>query len=218
MLLSALVAELLLLGSAVIGNSFLSRLNPTTTTFMENYEFSHWRGANMHWVPLNQISPNLIRAALVAEDDAFFEHEGLDIKELKESWEKNLKKKRIVRGGSTITMQVVKNLYLSSTRNPIRKLNEIILAVDLETKATKSRILEVYLNIAEWGRGIYGAQAASRFYFQKEARYLSATEAAFLAAILPNPIYLVEHAKGRVRNRQNMILHRMGGRALPQGL
>ena len=218
LILSALVAELLLLGSAAVGNSFLSRMNPYTTTFMENYEFSHWRGAELDWTPLSQISPNLIRATLVAEDDAFFEHQGLDMKELKESWEKNLKKGRIVRGGSTITMQVVKNLYLSPSRNPIRKLNEMILALDLESKADKARILEVYLNIAEWGRGIYGAQAASRHYFQKDARQLNTSEAAFLAAILPNPVYLVEQAKGKARYRQNIILGRMGGRELPPDL
>jgi monofunctional biosynthetic peptidoglycan transglycosylase len=218
MILSGLVAELLILGSAAVGNSFLPKWNPSTTAFIQDYEFSHWRGAEFQWVSLDQISPSLIRAVLVAEDDAFFEHEGLDLKELKESWEKNLKKKRIVRGGSTLTMQLVKNLYLSPSRNPIRKFNEMVLAVDLESKTTKPRILEVYLNIAQWGKGIYGAQAASRHYFQKDARNLSAGEAAYLAAILPNPVYFVERARGRARVRQTLILRRMGGRALPPGL
>lgn len=218
LLLSALTAELLLLGSAAVGNSFLPKFNPSTTSFIQSYEFSHWRGADFQWVPLEQISPTLIRAVLVAEDDAFFEHEGLDLKELKASWEKNLKKKRIVRGGSTLTMQLVKNLYLSPSRNPIRKFNEMILALDLESKANKGRILEVYLNIAQWGEGIYGAQAASRRYFKKDARNLSPTEAAYLAAILPNPVYFTKKANGRLRYRQAMILQRMGGRKLPPGL
>lgn len=215
LILAAVSAEILLLGSAAVGNSFLAKWNPSTTAFMQSYEWSHWRRVEFHWVPLSQISTALIRAVLVAEDDAFFEHEGLDLKELKASWEKNLKKKKIVRGGSTLTMQLVKNLYLSSSRNPIRKFNEMVLAMDLESKTDKARILEVYLNIAEWGEGIYGAQAASQYYFKKKARDLTSSEAAFLASILPNPIYLGQKAKGRARYRQNLILQRMGGRSLP---
>jgi monofunctional biosynthetic peptidoglycan transglycosylase len=214
-LISALAAELLLLGSAAVGNSFLPKWDPGTTAFIQDYEFSHWRRADFQWTPLSQISTHLIRAVLVAEDDAFFEHEGLDLKELKASWEKNLKRKRIVRGGSTLTMQLVKNLYLSPSRNPIRKFNEIVLALDLEAKASKRRILEVYLNVAEWGEGIFGAQAASHYYFQKDAQQLTVSEAAYLASILPNPVYLSQKAKGRARYRQNLILQRMGARILP---
>lgn len=177
-----------------------------------------WKGNSYQWISLSQISPNLMRAVLVAEDDAFFDHEGLDMKQMKKSWKVNLKKKKIVRGGSTLTMQLVKNLYLSESRNPLRKINEIILALDLEAKASKARILELYLNMAQWGQNLFGAEAASRHYFKKSAKRLSRGEAAYLAAILPNPIYMTQGGKRRAAWRKRMILRRMARRNLPKEL
>lgn len=193
----------------------MSRWNPKTSAFILDYELSHRRLARRHWVGIEGISPSLIRAVLVAEDDAFFEHGGVDFKEFKASWKTNLRKKRIVRGGSTLTMQLIKNLYLTPRKNPVRKFNEIVLAMDLESKLTKRRILELYLNMIQWGEGIYGAEAASRHYFNKRAGNLTAWEAAYLAAILPNPVYFASKGRARARVRQKIILGRMAGRWLP---
>src|SRR5262249_38583056 len=140
----------------------------------------------------------------------------VNVEEFKKSWELDWKKKKFVRGGSTITMQLVKNLYFSPSKNPIRKLNEILLALDMEHKLSKDRILEVYLSIVEWGSGIYGAENASRHYFNKGADQLNASEAAFLAAILPNPTYLTTAGSSRAQYRKLKILRRMGGQPLPE--
>ena len=199
-----------------MGNSLLKRWNPKTTAFMASERLQHWQGNQFQWVGLDRISPSLMRAVLVAEDDAFFDHEGVDLDEMKKSWEINLKRKKIVRGGSTLTMQLVKNLYLSDAKNPLRKLNEILLAFDLERKVSKRRILELYLNVAQWGEGLFGAEAASRHYYQKSANQLSSNEAAYLAAILPNPVYLTGKGLKRAQWRQRMILRRMGRRSLPK--
>ena len=118
-------------------------------------------------MPYERISPHLKRAVLVAEDSAFWQHGGVDFEQLKESMEANFEQGRFARGGSTITQQLAKNLYLSPSRNPIRKLRELIIARRLEAALSKRRILEIYLNVVEWGDGIYGAEAASRVYFHK---------------------------------------------------
>ncbi len=215
-LLAILTTEIFYVGSALMGNSFLQHTNPKTTAFMSLERLQRWRGNDYQWVALPNISKALIRAVLVAEDDAFFEHEGIDVDEMKKSWRVNLKRKKIVRGGSTLTMQLVKNLYLSPAKNPFRKLNEIILAYDLEHKLTKARILELYLNVAQWGEGIFGAEAASRHYFKKSAADLTRGEAAYLAAILPNPVYLTGKGSKRAQWRKNMILRRMKRRTLPR--
>jgi monofunctional biosynthetic peptidoglycan transglycosylase len=214
--LAMISLQALWLGSAMVGNSFLRSWNPATSAFILAYEWSHFRLASIYWKPLEDISPNLIRAVLVAEDDAFLEHEGLDLKEFKESWEVNWERKKIVRGGSTLTMQLVKNLYLSPSKNPLRKLHEILLAFDLENKVGKRRIMELYLNVVQWGEGIYGAEAASRHYFNKSAQHLSPTQSAYLAAILPNPIYLTGSGRTRAHRRKNIILRRMARRPLPK--
>jgi len=210
--------EVLKLGTGAIGNALLNYSNPKTTSFIRRYELQKKKKAKLDWIDLSKISKNLIRAVLVAEDDAFFDHEGIDIKEFKESWKVNWRKKKIVRGGSTLTMQLIKNLYFNEKKSPLRKLNEIILAFDLENKLTKKRILEVYLNIVEWGPGIYGAESASQFYFNKSARQLTPAEAAYLAALLPNPDYLTKKGKSRARRRQNIILSRMHRRTLSKGI
>lgn len=215
-ILAFISLQALWVGSAMVGNSFLGSWNPTTSAFILAYEWSHFRLASIHWKPLEDISPSLIRAVLVAEDDAFLDHEGLDLKEFKESLEINWERKKFVRGGSTLTMQLVKNLYLSPSKNPLRKLHEILLAFDLESKVSKRRIMELYLNVVQWGEGIYGAEAASQHYFNKGAKHLNPTQSAYLAAILPNPIFLTGSGRRRADRRKNIILRRMARRPLPR--
>ncbi len=163
------------------------------------------------WVRYEAISPSLRKAVLVAEDDAFWTHDGVDVEQLKESIEKNLETGKAIRGGSTITQQLAKNLYLSPSRSPIRKLRELLIARRLEAALTKRRILEIYLNVIEWGDGIYGAEAASRTYFGKPASALTPEEGALLAGAIINPrIHSPAHPTARLRRRQQIILRRMG--------
>ena len=163
------------------------------------------------WVPYARMSPHLKRAVLVAEDSAFWQHDGVDYDQLKESMEINLERGEFVRGASTITQQLAKNLYLSPSKNPIRKLRELLIARRLEAELSKQRILELYLNVIEWGDGIYGAEAASRAYFGKAAADLGPQEAALLAASIINPRVLTPaHPTARLRRRQQMIMRKMG--------
>src|SRR6185437_1365389 len=134
------------------------------------------------WASYTRISPHLKRAVLVAEDDAFWQHEGVDFEQLQESLGVDWTRGRFARGGSTITQQLAKNLYLSPSKNPLRKLRELIIARRLEAELPKARILELYLNVIEWGDGIYGAQAAARTYFHTNASNLDPSESAILAA------------------------------------
>src|SRR5580704_2187550 len=164
----------------------LKTTNPTTTAFMElRAEAARAKGRTprhvQRWVGYTHISPNLKRAVLVAEDDAFWQHEGVDFDELGKSLELDWTRGRFVRGGSTITQQLAKNLYLTPSKNPLRKLRELIIARRLEAELKKARILELYLNVIEWGDGIYGVESASRAYFSKPAAELESSEAALLA-------------------------------------
>ena len=148
---------------------------------------------------------------LVAEDDAFWQHDGIDVKQIKESIERDLQKGTFSRGGSTITQQLAKNLYLSPSKNPVRKLRELLITRRLEASLTKTRILEIYLNVIEWGDGIYGAEAASRTYFRKPASALDADEAALLASSIMNPrIWNPARPTPGLIKRQKLILDRMG--------
>lgn len=140
------------------------------------------------WYPLNQIPAIFIKTIIVAEDASFWIHNGIDWFEVKESIKKNVTEGEFSRGGSTITQQVVKNLYLSSEKTISRKLSEWIISWKMDKELKKSRILELYLNIAQWGEGIYGVYAASKFYFGKQPDYLDLHEMVRLAAVLPNPI------------------------------
>ena len=190
--------------------------NPSTTAFME----LRAREARAHgaaprrvqkWVSYARISPNLKRAVLVTEDSRFWTHEGIDFDELKESIEVNIERREFARGGSTITQQLAKNLYLSPSKNPVRKLREFLIARQLETELSKQRILELYLNVIEWGDGIYGAEAAARTYFRKSSADLNPQESALLAAAIANPRLLDPgHPTARLRRRQEMVLRRMG--------
>jgi monofunctional glycosyltransferase len=170
----------------------LTRINPTSTALMEarraqGKEQSHTIGRQWMWVPLSGISPHLRHAVVAAEDASFFTHEGFDWEGIKEAAKYNLEAGELKRGGSTITQQLAKNLYLSSERSLFRKAREALITRSLEQHLTKKRILELYLNVAEWGRGVYGAEAAARHHFGKPSRDLTADEAAWLAAILPSP-------------------------------
>jgi monofunctional biosynthetic peptidoglycan transglycosylase len=170
----------------------LARHNPTSTALMESRlakSVEHGRPAPRQWtwVPLSRISPHLPRAVIAAEDASFFIHEGFDWEGIRDAALANLEAGEMKRGGSTITQQLAKNLYLSSERSLFRKAREALITRSLERHLTKERILELYLNVAEWGRGVYGAEAAARHHFGKSADALTADEAAWLAAILPSP-------------------------------
>jgi len=194
----------------------LAATNPPTTAFIElrkaeAAEAGRKFTVRQRWVPYTQISNNLRRAVLVAEDAAFFDHDGIDLKELRASLEMNWEEGRFTRGASTITQQLAKNLYLSPSRNPMRKLKELFITRRLEAALTKRRILEIYLNVIEWGDGIFGAEAASRTYFGKPASLLSVDEAALLAGAIINPReHSPAHPTARLRRRQEIIVRRMG--------
>lgn len=173
--------------------SRLKKENPKKTAMME-YREKEWKKKGKKyrikqiWIPLSRISTYLIKAVLIGEDDKFWRHEGFDYEALKKAFEKDIKAKKFKFGSSTITQQLAKNLYLSPSKNPIRKLREAIITWKIERVLSKKRILELYLNIAEWGEGIFGIEAASRHYYGKSASELTAVESARLAAVLPNPI------------------------------
>jgi monofunctional biosynthetic peptidoglycan transglycosylase len=166
---------------------------------------------NQRWVSYRRISPQLVRAVLVTEDSAFWKHDGLDYQQIKESLEVNLERGEFARGASTITQQLAKNLYLSPSKNPLRKLRELIIARRLEAELPKQRILELYLNVIEWGNEVYGAEAAARTYFGKPAGQLTASESALLAAAIVNPRVMNPGSPTpRLRRRQQMVMRRMG--------
>lgn len=154
------------------------------------------------WVPYEKISPHLKRAVVAAEDDKFLDHEGFDWEAIQKALEKNERRGRIVAGGSTITQQLAKNLFLSSAKTPWRKAQEAIITIWLETFWDKRRILEVYLNVAEWGEGIFGAEAAARYYFGVPASQLSPEQAARLAVMLPAPRRLGKNPYSDYMNRR----------------
>jgi monofunctional biosynthetic peptidoglycan transglycosylase len=199
----------------------LATRNPARTAFMDlRAREAASEGRNLRhvyrWVRYSRISQNLKRAVLVAEDDAFWDHEGVDFEQLRQSIEINLERGRAVRGASTITQQLAKNLYLSPSRDPLRKLRELIIARRLEAALPKARILEIYLNVIEWGDGIWGAEAAARTYFGVSASALSREQAALLAGAIVNPRLLnPARPTTRLLRRQRIILGRMGGVALP---
>lgn len=170
----------------------LKEKNPSKTAFME-YRKKQWREkgrwVQVHrvWVPLSRISPYLVKAVLIAEDDKFWSHEGFDYDGIKQAIEKDLQSGRLRFGGSTISQQLARNLYLSPAKTFWRKIREALITWRMEQVLPKRRILELYLNVVEWGDGIFGAEAASRHYFEKPASELSPREAARLAVVLPSP-------------------------------
>jgi monofunctional glycosyltransferase len=198
--------------------------NPPTTAFIElRAQEAKSRGEPprrlQRWVRYAHISSNLTRAVLVAEDGTFWRHDGVDYEQLRDAVEVSVERMEFVRGASTITQQLAKNLYLSPSKNPIRKLRELLIARRLEAELTKQRILELYLNVIEWGDGIYGAEAAARQYFRTQAAQLGPQESALLAAAIVNPRLLDPgHPTARLRRRQQMILKRMGGVTAPPAI
>jgi monofunctional biosynthetic peptidoglycan transglycosylase len=193
----------------------LAKEMPKTTAFMDirrEQLRDEGKDATLSYqpVPYARISPYLRRAVLVAEDNDFYEHGGVDVKAMTDALQRDWAHKRMTHGGSTITQQLAKNLYLSPSRNPLRKVKEYFLARSLENHLTKKRILELYLNVVEMGERVYGAEAASQFYFHKPASALTPNEAALLAGCLPNPRVMVPGAPNkRLRARQRMILSRL---------
>lgn len=193
----------------------LAKANPTTTAWMELRDAeARDKGRKPRrlqtWVTLALISPNLKNAVLIAEDASFFQHEGLDYNEIREAVKVNAEKLEFARGASTITQQLAKNLYLSPSKNPLRKIKELAITFALERSLTKKRIFEIYLNVIEWGDGVYGAEAAARHYFAKSCATLSEEEAAALAAIIINPRrYSPVEPNKRIRNRIALIQARM---------
>jgi monofunctional biosynthetic peptidoglycan transglycosylase len=210
--------------------------NPVTTSMIE-YRLAEARADGrepkkfMIWMPIEQISPNLQRAVLAGEDSRFFEHHGFDWEAIQDAWDEGVKQGEkeakeegdydpndwippmpsFKRGASTVTQQLAKNLYLSEDRNFLRNGREAIYTYFLERDLSKKRILELYLNVIEWGDGIYGAEAASRTYFNKSASDLSPSEAAFLSAMIPSPLNVFNPQKNRKRvtRRQRVILRGM---------
>ena len=182
----------------------LSDIPPDFTAFMRAAEGD----IHYQWVPLQQISPYLQRAVIASEDERFYEHPGFDWDAIQHAAQENLKRHHFKFGGSTITQQLAKNLYLSADKTPFRKLKELLIALKLERDLTKDRILELYLNVVEWAHGVYGAEAAAQHYFGGHAKNLSPAQAAFLASILPNPTRLGRHGYHPTIRSQS-ILRRM---------
>ena len=189
--------------------------NPSTSAFMERrlevLQEDNPEAALRHkWVPYARISINLKRAMIAAEDAKFLDHDGFDWEAIQKAYEKNIVKGKIVAGGSTISQQLAKNLFLSGKRTPWRKGQEALITIMIEKVMTKRRIFEIYLNIIEWGNGVFGAEAAARHYFGTSAANLDAEQAAQLAAMVPKPRYY-----DRVRytplleRRTGIILERM---------
>ena len=190
-----------------------SVFNPGSTSFMRQ-QLSELREKNPNaqlkheWVPYERISVNLKRAVVASEDSRFAEHGGVDWEALEAAYERNNKRSKVVGGGSTITQQLAKNLFLSGSRSYLRKGQEMIIAFMLETVMSKKRILEVYLNVVEYGRGVFGAEAAARHYYRTSAANLNAQQAARLAVMLPNPRYYDKHRSTRYLERRTALIQR----------
>lgn len=189
--------------------------NPKKTAFME-YREKQWKEKGRKtvfrqiWVPLSDISPYLIKAVLIAEDDKFWRHEGFDYEAIRKAIERDVKAKKLKFGGSTISQQLARNLYLSPEKSLLRKMREAMITWRMEKVLSKKRILELYLNVVEWGDGIFGIEAASRHYYGRSSSQLTPVEATRLAAILPNPKrYSPLGEQGYVANRAHDIYNIM---------
>jgi monofunctional glycosyltransferase len=209
----------LIIGSILVSIRDVSSLrteNPIETALMryrdeQSRETKRKRLRRQAWTPLSHISNQLIQAVLISEDDKFFQHDGFDWEGIKVAMEKNIDRRRWSSGGSTITQQLAKNLYLNPSKNPFRKLREAVLAVQMETALSKKRILELYLNVIEWGDGVYGIGAASEYYFNNSPAQINAAQAIRLASVLPNPLRyspLLDNNK-RMRTQRLLLAERM---------
>jgi monofunctional biosynthetic peptidoglycan transglycosylase len=197
------------------------KFNPSSSAFMETrleimQDKNPDAALQQKWIPYAKISDNLKRALIAAEDASFVDHEGFDWEGIQKAYAKNLRKGKIVAGGSTISQQLAKNLFLSTKRTPWRKLEEAAITLMLETVMDKQRIFEIYLNVIEWGNGVFGAEAAARHYYQVSAAQLSAEQAAQLAAMVPNPRYYDKHREARGMLRKTDIIRaRMDDAEIP---
>ena len=212
-----LLYQLWILGHVVSWNY----TNPAASAFMEDrLDILQERDPDstlQHvWVPYERISPHLKRAIVAAEDGRFLDHEGFDFEAIQKAYEKNIQKGKLVAGGSTISQQLAKNLFLSGQKTPWRKAEEAIITVMLENVMSKRRILEIYLNVIEWGNGVFGAEAAARHYFRASAASLTAGQAARLAAIVPNPRFYDRNRNTPwVAKKTQIILSRMPASRIP---
>jgi monofunctional biosynthetic peptidoglycan transglycosylase len=187
------------------------KFNPTSSAFMENrLEVMQDKKPDaklmQKWVPYEKISDNLKRALIASEDAKFVDHDGFDWDGIHKAYAKNLKKGKIVSGGSTISQQLAKNLFLSKSRTPWRKGEEVIITLMLEAVMQKQRIFEIYMNVIEWGDGVFGAEAAAQHYYGISAAQLSAEQAARLAAMVPNPRYYDKHREARGMLAKTLII------------
>jgi monofunctional biosynthetic peptidoglycan transglycosylase len=245
MLLGLIVALVYVFVSYTYTLSKLRDQNPSSTSLIDyRIQEARRRGEEpkrtQTWVPIDRISPFLQRAVLAGEDSNFATHKGFDYVAIQRAWEEaqreaekeskqegevedpsiwNWNLPSFKRGASTITQQLAKNLYLSSERSFLRKGREAVITFFLERELSKRRILEIYLNVIEWGDGIYGAEAASQHYFKKSAADLTQREAAFLSAMIPSPLNVFNPQKNlkRVQRRQKVILRGMPFVKMPQG-
>ncbi len=198
------------------------KFNPSSSAFMEDrldiiQEETPDAELKHKWVDYSKISINLKRAVIASEDAKFIDHEGFDWEGIQKAFDKNLKKGKIVAGGSTISQQLAKNLFLSTRRTPWRKGEEALITVMLENMLSKRRILEIYLNVIEWGNGVFGAEAAARHYYKTSATKLSSGQAAKLAAMIPNPRFYDDHNSTRYLNRRIATIQaRMGSAEVPR--
>ena len=168
------------------------------------------------WISYAGISNHLKRAVIASEDDLFLQHNGFDWKGIQKAMEKNQQRGRVVAGGSTITQQLAKNLFLTPDKTPWRKAQEAVITVMIETLWSKQRTLEIYLNVIEWGNGVFGAEAAARHYYGVSASRLSAEQAARLAGMIPSPRYYDRNrSSAYLSTRSNLILGRMNSAAIP---
>ena len=187
------------------------KFNPSSSAFMEDrldiiQEKNPDAALKHKWVSYAKISTNLKRAVIASEDAKFLDHEGFDWEGIEKAYKKNLKKGKIVAGGSTISQQLAKNLFLSTKRTPWRKGEEALITVMLENILSKNRILEIYLNVIEWGNGVFGAEAAARHYYKTSAANLSSGQAAKLAAMIPNPRFYDKHTYTRYLERRTATI------------
>ncbi len=211
-LLAVIGVQLWFVGHIIYWSSY----NPSSTAFMERYLERPGAKIRHDWVPYNRISEHLKRAVVAAEDAKFLDHEGFDWEAIQKARQKNEERGKVVAGASTITQQLSKNLFLSGSRSWLRKAQEAAITWMMERTLSKRRILEMYLNVAEWGEGVFGAEAAARYHFGVPASALTPEQGAYLAAILPSPR---KYDRGRetpyIRGRMTTISARMSAVQIP---
>ncbi|TFH09714.1 MAG: monofunctional biosynthetic peptidoglycan transglycosylase [Nitrosomonadales bacterium] len=197
--------------------------NPSTSAFMQhrldilrNKNPSNRIELRYKWIPYELISPYLKRAVIASEDAKFLKHNGFDYIAIQMAYKKNLEKKKFIVGGSTISQQLAKNLFLSTKKTPWRKMEEAIITLMLENVMSKRRILEIYLNIIEWGNNVFGAEAAAQYYYNISSFSLSAKQSALLAAMIPNPRFYDQNRNTtQLLKKSDIILKRMGSSRIP---